>query len=105
MLKTFDGRMIADKFDSDFFECSAKTGQCVQEAFTRVVNKVILLLYCSRYQGACLSPRVLHGESGVRALSSAASPSCEMVVMHSGVWRRGARTFVIGCFRRDFPRP
>lgn len=40
MLETERGRMIAEKYRALFFECSAKTGRRVVEAFMAVASKV-----------------------------------------------------------------
>lgn len=42
MVQTCSGRMIADQFGAEFFECSAKTGRNVEEAFVGVATKVCI---------------------------------------------------------------
>lgn len=47
-VQTCSGRMIADQFGAEFFECSAKTGCMVEEAFLAVATKVRALKYQER---------------------------------------------------------
>lgn len=40
MLETCSGRKIANEFGADFFECSAKTGCMVEDAFVSAASTV-----------------------------------------------------------------
>ncbi|CAN0392926.1 unnamed protein product, partial [Laminaria digitata] len=40
MVQTYRGRAIAEQFGADYFECSAKTGRMVEDAFVKVATKV-----------------------------------------------------------------
>ena len=42
MVQTYRGRAIAEQFGADYFECSAKTGRMVEDAFVKVATKVRL---------------------------------------------------------------
>ena len=40
MVQTDAGRKVAEEFGAEYFECSAKTGCMVEEAFTATATKV-----------------------------------------------------------------
>lgn len=40
MVETNAGRMVAEEFGAEYFECSAKTGLMVEEAFVATAIKV-----------------------------------------------------------------
>ncbi|CAN0442883.1 unnamed protein product, partial [Hapterophycus canaliculatus] len=61
MVETSTGRMVAKEFGADYFECSAKTGCMVEEAFIATATKV---------RRSC---RRLSSQPGVLAAGSAAS--------------------------------
>lgn len=44
MLETAAGRMVAEEFGAQYFECSAKTGLMVEEAFVATATKVHSIL-------------------------------------------------------------
>lgn len=45
MVETSTGRKVAEEFGAEYFECSAKTGCMVEEAFIATATKVQLQLW------------------------------------------------------------
>lgn len=49
MVETSAGRMIAEEFGAEYFECSAKTGLMVEEAFVATATKVHWIVLLSHH--------------------------------------------------------